>query len=128
MSEPSEYINDICSTCNPQTYDMTPAKYVGQENIVEVTGEPDYSFVEYLYECCECGTRVWVEDDWVKRNALIAKPIKQIKQRQEYIKYKGRQLDKVTNANKYTHRLSRVMLYHKLLTDIEMDYIKDNLK
>ena len=69
MCKPSQYINDICYECNPQTYDVTLAKFIGQENLVEASN-PDDSFIEYLYECCLCGSRVWVDEDWVKRNAI----------------------------------------------------------
>lgn len=70
MYKTSQHIYDICYECNPQSYDMTLSKFAGQENTVEVVGNPDYSFAEYLYECCECGTKVWVDDNWVKRNAV----------------------------------------------------------
>lgn len=54
--------------------------------------------------------------------------MKTIKQRQRYIKRKGKQLDEIKDFRKYNHRLARVMLYHRLLTDLEMAYIKNNLK
>ena len=66
-----QYINDICHNCNPHSYDMTIAKFTGQENIVEIVGNPDASFAEYLYECCKCGTKVWVEESWVNNNPTI---------------------------------------------------------
>lgn len=70
MRKPSQYINDICSECNPRNYDKTLSKFAGEENIVEVVGEPDYSFAEYLYECCVCGEKNWVDEQWVKRNSV----------------------------------------------------------
>ena len=70
MCNPSQYINVICSECNPRTYDLTLANFVGQENIVEMVGDPDGSFIEYLYECCECSERVWIDEQWVKRNSV----------------------------------------------------------
>lgn len=42
-----------------------------------------------------------------------------INKRKKYIAHKSKQLDKITDAHKYTRRLSRVMLYHRLLTDLE---------
>lgn len=120
MYKPSQYINDICSECNPRTYDMTLAKYANQENVVEVVAEPDYSFAEYLYECCQCGFKSWVDDQWVKRHTV---EIKSIARRKAYINSKSFQLDQITNAHKYTRRLSRIMLYHKLLTVVEVDEV-----
>lgn len=69
MYKPSKYINDICPSCHPQSYTMTLSRFAGQENNVEASN-PDDSYTEYLYECCQCGERVWVEDQWVSRNAI----------------------------------------------------------
>lgn len=45
--------------------------------------------------------------------------MKSIQQRKAYISHKSNQLDKQTDAHKYTRRLARVMLHHKLLSEIE---------
>lgn len=54
--------------------------------------------------------------------------MKTIKQRQVYINNKMKQLDDIPDARKYTHRLTRIMTYHKLLTDIEMDSVRKLFK
>lgn len=125
MCKPSQYINDICNNCHPQSYEMTPSKFAGQENIVEASN-PDDSYAEYLYECCQCGERVWVDEQWIKRNAVDAP--KTIQQRQLYINHKMGQLDTITDVHKYTRRLSRIMRYHMLLTNVESNEIKRILK
>lgn len=126
MHEPSEYINAICSECNPRTYDMTLSKFSGEEEEVEVIDRSgNYSFNEYLYECCQCGFKQWECAQWVRDNAV---EVKTIEQRQEYINEKGAQLDKIADAHEYMHRLSRIMLYHNLLTEIEVAEVKLILK
>ncbi|MBG9691359.1 hypothetical protein ABD91_10775 [Lysinibacillus sphaericus] len=52
---------------------------------------------------------------------------KTIQQRNEYIRSKMSQLDQVKDAHKHTHRLARIMKYHKLLTDVEVVYIRQRL-
>lgn len=37
------------------------------------------------------------------------------------------QLDQVKDARKYTHRLARIMTYHKLLTDVEVSLMRQRL-
>lgn len=49
---------------------------------------------------------------------------KPLHQRQLYISRKGRQLDAITDAHKYSRRLARIMRYHKLLTDAETSTIR----
>ena len=63
-----QYINDICHNCNP--YDFEVMKFSGQENIVEVIGNPDASFAEYLYECFKCGEKSWVDESLVNQNKV----------------------------------------------------------
>lgn len=53
--------------------------------------------------------------------------LKTISQRNEYIHNKMKQLDLVKDAHKHTLRLARIMKYHKLLTDIEVVYIRHRL-
>ena len=50
-----------------------------------------------------------------------------IQQRNEYIHNKMIQLDQVKDAHKHTHRLARIMKYHKLLTDVEVFYARQRL-
>lgn len=45
--------------------------------------------------------------------------MKSIKQRQAYIIHKSKQLDKETDAHRYTRRLARIMTYNLLLSEIE---------
>ncbi|MFS0819037.1 hypothetical protein ABC382_19220 [Lysinibacillus sp. 1P01SD] len=52
---------------------------------------------------------------------------KTIQQRNEYIHNKMIQLDQVKDAHKHTHRLARIMKYHKLLTDVEVAYMRHRL-
>lgn len=54
--------------------------------------------------------------------------MKSIQRRQEYINSKIKQLDNVTDAHKYRRRLTRIMRYHKLLTDIEVAAIREIIK
>ena len=51
-----------------------------------------------------------------------------IKERNEYIHNKMLQLDKVKDARKHTHRLARIMKYHRLLTDVEVSLMRQKLK
>lgn len=127
MFKPSEYINEICPGCHPQSYELSLAKYTGQKNIEE-TSNADESYIEYLYECCQCGTKVWVDESWMKRHAVESTSVEVLHQRQLYISRKGRELDAITDAHKYTRRLSRIMWYHKLLTEIEVVAIRKILK
>lgn len=53
--------------------------------------------------------------------------LKTTSQRNEYIHKKMKQLDLVKDAHKHTRRLARIMKYHKLLTDIEVVYIRHRL-
>ncbi|TQR27193.1 hypothetical protein C7Y47_23530 [Lysinibacillus sphaericus] len=53
---------------------------------------------------------------------------KTIQQRNEYIHNKMKQLDQVKDALKHTHRLARIMKYHKLLTDVEVAYMRQRLQ
>jgi len=52
---------------------------------------------------------------------------KTIQQRNEYIHSKMNQLDQVKDARKHTHRLARITKYHKLLTDVEVAYMRQRL-
>ena len=54
--------------------------------------------------------------------------LKSIQQRNEYILSKMKQLDQVKDARKHTHRLARMMKYHKLLTDVEVAYMRQRLQ
>jgi hypothetical protein len=53
---------------------------------------------------------------------------KTIQQRNEYIHNKMKQLDQVKEARKHTHRLARITKYHKLLTDVEVAYMRQRLQ
>lgn len=127
MCKPSKYINEICPGCHPQGYELSLAKFTGEKNIVEASNA-DESYIEYLYECCQCGSKVWVDDQWVKRNAVDSMHPEVLHQRQLYISRKGRQLDSTTDAHKYSRRLARIMRYHRLLTDLEVATIMKLLK
>lgn len=52
---------------------------------------------------------------------------KTIQQRNEYIHNKMKQLDQVKDVRKHTHRLARIMKYHKVLTDVEVAYMRQRL-
>ncbi|MBG9452543.1 hypothetical protein ABE61_00165 [Lysinibacillus sphaericus] len=52
---------------------------------------------------------------------------KTIQQRNEYIHIKMIQLDQVKEARKHTHRLARIMKYHKQLSDEEVAYMRQRL-
>lgn len=121
MCKPSQYINDICADCHPRDYIKTLSKFAGESGTYEDYGE---IVNEYLYECCGCGEKVWVDEQWVNRNAVT---VKSLKQHSEYINREMKQLDKITDAHKYTRRLSHIMKYHKLLTDAEMISVRDIL-
>lgn len=56
---------------------------------------------EYLYECCKCGAKVWVDEQWIKNNSVDESQVEQskyIQQRNEYIHNKMMQLDQVKDA------------------------------
>ncbi|KOP78920.1 hypothetical protein AMS59_07670 [Lysinibacillus sp. FJAT-14745] len=53
---------------------------------------------------------------------------KTIQKRNEYIHNKLKQLDQVKDARKHTRRLARIMKYHKLLTDVEVEHMRKKLK
>ena len=54
--------------------------------------------------------------------------MKSIQRRQEYINSKIKQLDNITDAHKHHRRLTRIMRYHGLLTDLEVAEIKRIIK
>ncbi|MFJ6211672.1 hypothetical protein [Lysinibacillus sp. NPDC092081] len=53
---------------------------------------------------------------------------KTIKQCNEYIHKKMKQLDQVKDARKHTHRLARIIKYHELLTALEVKQMRENLR
>ncbi|MGY4793931.1 hypothetical protein ACVNNN_02925 [Lysinibacillus fusiformis] len=59
---------------------------------------------------------------------MCKQALKTISQRNEYIHNKMIQLDMVTDARKHTRRLARIMKYHKLLTDVEVEHMRKKLK
>ncbi|WP_427108454.1 hypothetical protein [Lysinibacillus xylanilyticus] len=59
---------------------------------------------------------------------MCTQALKTISQRNEYIHNKMIQLDQVKDARKHTHRLARIMKYHKLLTDVEVSFMRQKLK
>ncbi|MGA3601198.1 hypothetical protein [Lysinibacillus agricola] len=59
---------------------------------------------------------------------MCKQALKTISQRNEYIHNKMIQLDQVKDARKHTHRLARIMKYHKLLTDLEVEHMRKKLK
>ncbi|WP_107950265.1 hypothetical protein [Lysinibacillus parviboronicapiens] len=59
---------------------------------------------------------------------MCKQALKTISQRNEYIHNKMIQLDEVKDARKHTHRLARIMKYHKLLTDEEVSFMRQKLK
>ncbi|WP_225229733.1 hypothetical protein [Sporosarcina quadrami] len=70
MYEPSKYINEICPSCHPQEYVKTLAEFIGEYEVVDVPDEVDASYIEYLYKCMKCGARLWVDEQWLKQNAV----------------------------------------------------------
>lgn len=56
-------IYEICPSCNPRSYNKTLAKFMGE---TEGNG-PD---LEYLYQCTDCGAKMWVSEQWAKRNEV----------------------------------------------------------
>lgn len=61
MCKPSKYINEICPECHPAS---------SVKSKCEFTGEVDEVNEEYLYQCCKCGARIWVDDQWAKEHAI----------------------------------------------------------
>ncbi|QPA56122.1 hypothetical protein [Lysinibacillus sphaericus] len=59
---------------------------------------------------------------------MCKQALKTISQRNEYIHNKMIQLDEVKEARKNTHRLASIMKYHKLLTDEEVSFMRQELK
>ena len=123
MCKPSKYINESCPSCHPRSCELSLAKFTGEKNIIEASNA-DESYIDYLYECCQCGAKVWVDNQWMKRNKVDSASVDIIHQRRKYIKRKTSQLDNITDAHKYTQRLSRIMRYHRLLTDLEVAAVK----
>lgn len=72
MHNPSKYIKNICSDCHPQVYTKTPAEFTGKVDEIELSNENGTSEVayEYLYKCCECGEKVWLDKQWIKNNVI----------------------------------------------------------
>ena len=127
------YIEEICPECHPQSFDKTLAKFVGEvEEITIIVDSNTKVFTnKYLYECCKCGTKMWVDEQWVKNNSIDESQVEQsktIEQRNEYIHNKMIQLDQVRDARKHTKRLARIMKYHKVLTDVEVSSMRQRLQ
>lgn len=53
--------------------------------------------------------------------------MKSIQQRNEYIQMKINQHDAIKDAQKYQNRLKWIMRYHRLLTDLEVKQMRENL-
>lgn len=53
---------------------------------------------------------------------------KTIEQRQAYHDRKAKELDQITDAHKYTRRLTRVMKYHRLISELIATEVKKTLK
>ncbi|MDM5229768.1 hypothetical protein [Lysinibacillus pakistanensis] len=54
--------------------------------------------------------------------------MKTIQQRNEYIQTKMKQHDAISDVNKYQRRLKRLMGYHRLLTNLEVKQVRENLR
>lgn len=54
--------------------------------------------------------------------------LKTIQQRQEYLQAKMKQHNAITDVHKYQNRLKWIMRYHRLLTDLEVKKISENLR
>jgi len=54
--------------------------------------------------------------------------MKTIQQRQEYIQMKMKQHDAIKDAHKYQNRLKWIMRYHRLLTELEVKQMRENLR
>lgn len=63
MSKVPELINEICPSCNPRTYTKTVARLIGEE---QDCGEHK----EYLYQCVDCGAKLWVGEQWAVSNGV----------------------------------------------------------
>lgn len=57
MNKVPELIHDNCPSCNPKDYTKTKAKFMGE---VEDCGEHK----DYLYQCDDCGAKLWVDGQW----------------------------------------------------------------
>lgn len=53
--------------------------------------------------------------------------MKSIQQLNEYIRMKMNQHDVIKDAQKYQNRLKWIMRYHRLLTDLEVKQMRENL-
>lgn len=54
--------------------------------------------------------------------------LKNIQQRQEYIQMKMKQHDAIKDVHKYQNRLKWIMKYHRLLTELEVKQMRENLR
>ncbi|SCY98718.1 hypothetical protein SAMN02787079_03647 [Lysinibacillus sp. TC-37] len=54
--------------------------------------------------------------------------MKTIQQRNEYIQTKMKQHDSISDVHKYKRRLKWIIRYHRLLTDLEVNEIRENLR
>ncbi|QPQ30959.1 hypothetical protein [Lysinibacillus sp. JNUCC 51] len=54
--------------------------------------------------------------------------MKNIQQRQEYIQMKMKQHDAIKDVHKYQNRLKWIMKYHRLLTELEVKQMRENLR
>ncbi|KOP80694.1 hypothetical protein AMS59_04795 [Lysinibacillus sp. FJAT-14745] len=53
---------------------------------------------------------------------------KTIQQRQKYINSKMKQHDAIKDVRKYQNRLKWIMRYHRLLTELEVKQMRENLR
>lgn len=53
--------------------------------------------------------------------------MKTIQQRQKYLQVKMKQHDAIKDVHKYQNRLKWIMRYHRMLTDLEVKQIGENL-
>lgn len=67
-----KYINEICPSCNPRSYEKTLCKFTGRtEEVTFILNDGSKEFEhEYLYQCTKCDALIWVDEQWVKDNKV----------------------------------------------------------
>ncbi|WP_277587338.1 hypothetical protein [Psychrobacillus antarcticus] len=79
MFKPSKYVNDICPGCSPQKYIKTISKFTGKSETYEDLPEANH----HLYKCVKCGEKVWLDEQWIKNNAVEVEEKKKVRKKRQ---------------------------------------------
>lgn len=66
MLEVPTFIKENCPKCYPRSYELIKCEFIGEKiKVDEADGE-----YEYLYQCCQCGEKIWVGTQWANEHAV----------------------------------------------------------